>query len=98
MVSWRTIGRTTLVISGEPDGRLRELVVATSIFSSYRQGENRVTSTMLAVFERIGIGLVERIIAAAVGEASLEMVTYANQPSSGGRGTPTLRFRQTSGT
>ena len=43
---------------------------------------------MLAVFERIGIGLVERIIAAAVGEASLEMVTYTNQPSSGGRGTP----------
>src|SRR6266704_1162277 len=33
-------------------------------FSTYRQGENRVTSSMLAVFERIDLSLLEAILAA----------------------------------
>ena len=51
------------------------------IFSTYRQGENRVTASMLAVLERIDLAVVERLLAAASGEASLQMVRFANQPS-----------------
>jgi hypothetical protein len=42
------------------------------LVSTYRQGENRVTSSMLAVFERIDLPLLETILAAAAGEASLQ--------------------------
>jgi len=51
----------------------------TPLFSTYRQGENRVTSSMLAVFERIDANVVERILASASGESSLAFVTFANQ-------------------
>ena len=59
-----------------------------SIFSSYRGGENRVTSTMLAVFERVGLGLTERIIAAAAEDSALALASFTSQPSSGGAGVP----------
>lgn len=58
------------------------------LFSTYRQGENRVTSSMLAVFERIDVGLVERVMAAASGEASLSIVQFANQVSGVGGTVP----------
>lgn len=58
------------------------------LFSTYRQGENRVTSSMLAVFERIDLSLLETILAAAAGESSLQMVTFTNQPSGRGRSVP----------
>lgn len=61
------------------------------LFSTYRQGENRVTSSMLAVFERIDLSLLEEILAAAAGEASLQMVTFTNQPPSKGRSVPDAR-------
>jgi len=48
---------------------------------------------MLAVFERVGIGLTGRIIAGAFGEASLEMVSFSNQASSGGEGVPDAEIR-----
>jgi hypothetical protein len=54
------------------------------LFSTYRQGENRVTSSMLAVFERIDPSLLEEILAAAAGESSLQMVSFANQLSAYG--------------
>jgi len=50
-----------------------------SLFSTYRQGENRVTASMLAVFERIDVRVVERLLAASSGELSLDFVTFANQ-------------------
>src|SRR5438552_7707570 len=40
------------------------------LFSTYRQGENRVTSSMLAVFERIDLSLLETLLAGAAGEAA----------------------------
>ncbi|HEY5477402.1 MAG TPA: hypothetical protein VIK11_11900 [Tepidiformaceae bacterium] len=40
------------------------------LFSTYRQGENRVTSSMLAVFERIDLSLLEMILASAAGESA----------------------------
>jgi hypothetical protein len=49
------------------------------LFSTYRTGENRVTSSMLAVFQRIDLSLVERLLGAASGESSLGMITFTNQ-------------------
>lgn len=51
----------------------------TPLFSTYTQGENRVTASMLAVFERIDSGHVAQLLTAATGESSLEWVQYQNQ-------------------
>lgn len=37
------------------------------LLSSYRAGENRVTSSTMAVFERIDLALVQEVLAAATG-------------------------------
>jgi len=67
------------------------LIAKNPLFSTYRQGENRVTSSMLAVFERIDLSLLETILAAAAGESSLQMVTFTNQPP-GKRSVPDARI------
>lgn len=59
---------------------------STPLFSSYSQGENRVTSSVMAVFERVGLSLTETILARASGESTLETVVFTNQFSTG-RGT-----------
>ena len=51
------------------------------LFSTYRQGENRVTASMLAVFERIDLSLLEQLLGAASGESELQMVSFRNQVS-----------------
>jgi hypothetical protein len=43
----------------------------TPLFSTYRAGENRVTASMLAVFERIDLSNLERLLAGASEESSL---------------------------
>src|SRR4051812_47537303 len=58
------------------------------LFSTYRQGENRVTSSMLAVFERIDVSLLEQLLAAAAGETSLQLVSFTNQPGGAGASIP----------
>lgn len=58
------------------------------LFSTYRQGENRVTSSMIAVFERIDVSLLEQLLAAATGETSLQMVSFTNQPAGSGASVP----------
>jgi hypothetical protein len=68
------------------------LMAKNPLFYTYRQGENRVTSPMLAVFERIDLSLLEAILAAAAGEPSLQMVTFTNQPPSKGRSVPEGRI------
>jgi hypothetical protein len=55
------------------------------LFSAYRQGENRVTASMLAVFERIGLDLLEQLLIGASGESSVSFVDFTNQV--GGPGT-----------
>ncbi len=55
----------------------------TPLFSTYHQGENRVTSSIVAVFERIGIGRVEQLLRAASDDADLEMIRFKNQLSRG---------------
>ncbi len=50
------------------------------LFSSYRAGENRVTSSTLAVFERIDLALVEELLGSATGASNeLTTVTFENQ-------------------
>jgi hypothetical protein len=49
------------------------------LFSTYRQGENRVTSSMLAVFERLDMAVLEALLGAASGEAALPFVKFVNQ-------------------
>jgi len=65
---------------GIETGERREHPMArTSLFSTYRQGENRVTASVLAVFERIDMDIVGRLLSTAAGEQSLPFVTFANQ-------------------
>ena len=49
------------------------------LFSTYRTGENRVTASMLAVFERVDASILERLLAGASGESSLTFVRFVNQ-------------------
>ena len=50
------------------------------LLSTYRAGENRVTSSMMAVFERLDLALVRDILAGAVGAGDeLRAVTFDNQ-------------------
>jgi hypothetical protein len=67
-------------------------VTKSPLFSTYRQGENRVTSSMLAVFERIDLSLLEELLSAATGESALQMVAFSNQPSGEGVSTPDARI------
>lgn len=62
------------------------------LFSTYRQGENRVTSSILAVFERIDLSLLQTILAAASGESSLQMIMFVNQPPGKGHSVPDARI------
>ena len=54
----------------------------TSLFSTYRQGENRVTASMLAVSSRLDVTRLERIIGEAMGETSVQLVSFENQATS----------------
>jgi hypothetical protein len=50
------------------------------LFSTYRGGENRVTSSIMAVFERIDLALVQELLEAATGTGEeLRTVTFENQ-------------------
>jgi hypothetical protein len=50
-----------------------------SLFSTYSQPENRVTASMVAVFERIGLDTLEQLLVRASGESSLAFVSFSNQ-------------------
>lgn len=54
--------------------------MANPLFSTYRQGEDRVTSTILAVFERLSFNLVERILQELCQEPETSLLTFRNQP------------------
>jgi hypothetical protein len=54
------------------------------LFSRYAQGENRVTSTIMAVLSRINFTLVERIIQLLIGDEALQLVRFENQPKGKG--------------
>ncbi len=61
----------------------------TNLFSGYRQGENRVTGSLMAVLERLDLESVERVLNAAGGESALlELVRFELQPPGRGRSVP----------
>ncbi|HVA05211.1 MAG TPA: hypothetical protein VNG12_00555 [Acidimicrobiales bacterium] len=62
------------------------------LFSTYRGGENRVTSSMMAVFQRLELSLLERLLGAVAGEAALQLVAFANQPAGAGASVPDARI------
>jgi len=55
--------------------------MSNTLFSNYSQGENRVTATILAVFERISFTLVERILQQLCQETETELLEFRNQPT-----------------
>ncbi len=54
--------------------------MTTPLFSTYRQGENRVTHTLLAVLQRLSLPNMDRILGALSGETSFSLVSFENQP------------------
>jgi hypothetical protein len=62
------------------------------LFSTYRQGENRVTSSMLAVFERIDLSVLESLLAKSTKESSLQLVSFVNQSTGRGDSVPDARI------
>ena len=53
------------------------------LFSTYRQGENRVTASLMAVFERIDLTNLERILASASEDSALQLFSFENQVHGG---------------
>jgi hypothetical protein len=62
------------------------------LFSTYSQGENRVTSSILAVFERLSFVLVEQILQELCQEPEFPLLSFLNQPA-GKSSTPDGRIR-----
>ncbi|WP_435062834.1 hypothetical protein [Halobaculum sp. EA56] len=53
--------------------------MANPLFSTYTQGENRVTSTILAVLEQVNGRLAEDILETLVDESDISLTTFENQ-------------------
>lgn len=62
------------------------------LFSTYRGGENRVTSSMVAVFQRLELSLLERLLGAVAQESALQLVAFVNQPAGAGASVPDARM------
>lgn len=56
--------------------------MANSIFSTYSTAENRVTSTILAVFEKLNTTTVARILQVLMEDSTIELIEYVNQVKS----------------
>lgn len=63
------------------------------LFSTYRQGENRVTASLLAVLSRLGTSLTERVLGALLDEPELSLVSFTPLPSTPGVGNPDGEIR-----
>jgi hypothetical protein len=50
------------------------------LFSTYRQGENRVTGTVLAAFEHCNSALLEDVLESLLDESDFPLLTFENQP------------------
>jgi hypothetical protein len=59
-----------------------------SIFSTYSTGENRVTASILAVVQSLGLTRTERLLGALLQESEFTLVRFENQPAKGGQGVP----------
>jgi len=56
--------------------------MANSIFSTYSTAENRVTSTILAVFEKLNSSTVTRVLQVFMEDSTVELIEYENQVNS----------------
>ena len=54
--------------------------MVTPLFSTYRQGENRITATLLAVLQRLSLPNIDRILQALLEDTAFSIVTFDNQP------------------
>ena len=54
--------------------------MTTPLFSTYRQGENRVTSTLLAVLQRLSLPNIDRILQALLEDEGFNLIAFENQP------------------
>ncbi len=54
------------------------------IFSTYGQGENRVTATLMAVLQRVNGSLVELILQRLLADDALELIRFIDQPRGDG--------------
>ncbi len=62
--------------------------MATSIFSTYSTGENRVTASILAVLKSLSLSRIERLLGALLEQSEFELVRFQNQPAKGGNSVP----------
>ena len=65
--------------------------MTTPLFSTYRQGENRITATLLAVLQRLSLPNIDRILQALLEDTAFSLVTFDNQPKGKGS-TPDARI------
>ena len=65
--------------------------MTTNLFSTYRQGENRVTSTFMAVLQRLSLPNIDRILQALLSRDDFNVATFENQPK-GKKSTPDARI------
>ena len=54
--------------------------MTTPLFSTYRQGENRITATLLAVLQRLSLPNIDLILQALLEDTAFGLVTFDNQP------------------
>ena len=56
--------------------------MTTPLFSTYSQGENRVTATFIAVLQRLSLPIMDRILGELLGEQeeTFNLITFINQP------------------
>lgn len=62
------------------------------LLSTYRAGENRVTSSMMAVFQRLELSLFERLLGAVTEDSALQLVAFVNQPPGISESVPDARI------
>ena len=55
--------------------------MTTNLFSTFRQGENRVTSTFMAVLQRLSLPNIDRILQGLLEDSAFSLVTFDNQPT-----------------
>lgn len=67
--------------------------MSAGLFSTYSQGENRITATLLAVLERLTLANIDRVLQAILGESSFQLVRFENQV----KGTKTVPDARISG-
>lgn len=58
------------------------------IFSTYRQGENRVTASILAVLRSLALPRIERLLGALLKESEFQLVRFENQIAGDGESVP----------